>query len=237
MNTEWIKPVDEMNGEETTKVSINEDLGLIAFVSAMIDHSPIDPFEDCDGLGKIFSFLQRHFNKISLEDGELYHDQYGDDVVILSYFEHGNCIWKVAGEGLENSPDFMWDGCPNAGMWIPDESCLESVIPALKHEGVDVDSLNEDELKKARREWMVKQARLACKIHTDYSNGNVYGYEVKVYKIRKTEDGENIFDDIDDYRFDEFLSDDSCFGYYGWDGVEEAMQETIASLDRLQVPS
>lgn len=89
--------------------------------------------EDCqnpctasDGVGFIYSFNRRHANFVKEE--ELAELQKTPFVVPLSYYEHGLCLWDVeGGERIGNCPDMQWDGRRFAGIWVPDESCLDHI--------------------------------------------------------------------------------------------------------------
>ena len=80
----------------------------ILFVEAMHDQDCSNPCEDQDGFGEIRSLSNRHINNIDYDEAKelLENDA---DVVPLSYYEHGNCIWMVAGSaGRKNT----WNRVP-----------------------------------------------------------------------------------------------------------------------------
>ena len=81
----------------------------------------------------------------------------------LSYFEHGLCLWSVAGE-LPAGCRCPWDSVAFAGVWLPDAETLSS---ARNYGG------------RTRRHFMRKRARQACEAYTQWCNGEVYGYEVE----------------------------------------------------------
>lgn len=165
----------------------------IIFVEYYHDDLSINPLEDCDGLGKIYSFSIKHVNCVrdQAHANELVKTK---GAVILSYFEHGNCIWGVQGT-MEGMPDFQWDGVSGAGVWVPDEHIPE-----------DAD--------------MRKEAKIACDLYTKYCNGEVYGFNVKIFNVRK-EDDEFIYDEMHDYRRDEPVFEEGCGGFYGREHAEE----------------
>ena len=86
-----------------------------------------NPLENCDGMGSIHSFSRKHSNHKTPEEIQ---SGVADSVlrltVLLSYFEHGQCRWGVAGT-MSGMADFRWDGVGFAGMWVPDKSCLEHI--------------------------------------------------------------------------------------------------------------
>jgi hypothetical protein len=181
----------------------------ILFVESAHDQDCGNPCTDVDGMGHIRSLSNRHINNISYEEAEelLKTDP---DVIPLSYYEHGNSVWMVSGSARESTPgiEFTWDGTRFAGVWIPDDCVRESYT-------------GQDGL--SRRDWMTKQAEICCDEYTKWANGDCWGYDVQVHKVRKS-DG-NVFDDFDDYRFDTALFDDSCWGFIGWDYFESEMKD------------
>ncbi len=84
-----------------------------------------NPLTDCDGMGHIHSLSNRHINRIDSDDAK-YRLESNPMVVPLSYFEHGNCKWGVAGT-MSSMPDFNWDGVSFAGIWEPDKCAAEEV--------------------------------------------------------------------------------------------------------------
>jgi len=181
--------------------------GHIIFKKIVHDECPGNPLEDCDAMGSIFSFSNRHVNSIKQEQAEAYLEEYGEDAVFLSYFEHGLCRWGVKGT-MSNMPDFRWDGVGTAGLWIPDKCLLEE---AKNMKGQE------------RREKMEEWAGQACEVYTQWCNGEVYGVVVTAYEARYR--GGNLLDDANDYRFDTPVYDESCWGYYGYQYAEEVLQD------------
>lgn len=183
----------------------------IFFVTVDYDDSPEDPTKDMDGVGDIYSFNQRDrsFNREAIEEALK-----NPDHVMLSYFEHGQCRWDVAGGGLEHTPDFEWDGSANAGVWVPDNAIVESV-KMLDLEG------------EARSKWIVLQAQSACELFTDYCNGQVFYYSIKAFRTlyapelaANPEKHSAVLDLLSDYRHSKPLYEDACGGYYGYSDFE-----------------
>jgi hypothetical protein len=83
--------------------------------------------------------------------------------VPLSYYEHGLCLWSIAGE-LPAGANCRFDSVQFAGAWIPDAETLAS---AKNYGG------------STRRHFMRKRAREACVAYTQWCNGDVYGYEIE----------------------------------------------------------
>ena len=93
----------------------------------------------------------------------------------LSYYEHGLCLWSVAGE-LPAGARCPWDSVAFAGVWLPDAETLAS---ARNYGG------------RTRRHFMRKRARQACDAYTQWCNGDVYGYEIeRVTDLRRLRRGE-----------------------------------------------
>jgi len=189
----------------------------ILFVSVDYDHDVGNPCEEMDGVGTIRSLGRRHINRIdAVEALELLKED--PDVIPLSYFEHGNCLWMVQELPAPAGVEFQWDGVRFAGVWIPDDCVRESYT-------------GQDGL--SRRDWMVQQAKSACEIYTQWTNGEVYGYNVELFKLFKDDAG-NEYTNWDDYRFGKAISEDSCWGFYGWDHLmEEVMVVVRGALKEL----
>src|SRR5688500_1507887 len=97
-----------------TKVTI--DGNYIFFTSIQQDDFAENPHDNWDGFGKIISLGNRHvnFDRDAVEDAV----ENDPDVVLLSYFEHSNCIWSVSGE-LPPGANCPWDSVEFAGVWVP----------------------------------------------------------------------------------------------------------------------
>ena len=184
--------------------------GHIVFKKILQDECPSNPLEDCDAMGKIFSFSNRHVNSINQEQTEALLEEHGKDAVFLSYFEHGNCLWGVKGS-MGSMPDFRWDGVGTAGLWIPDKYLIE-----------EAEKFDEKERRAKIEEW----AGQACALYTQYCNGEVYGVIVKAYKAKYHESGE-LYDSEEDYRYDEEVFDESVFGIYGYEYAEEEIKDNF----------
>jgi hypothetical protein len=97
------------------------------------------------------------------------------------------------------------------GIWVPDKCTRESYT-------------GQDGL--SRRDWMVKQAEIACETYTDYCNGSVYGYRIELYDIRKDDDGE-VITDPHYYIHHKVIEEDSCWGFYGWEYFKDEVLGTV----------
>jgi hypothetical protein len=119
--------------------------------------------------------------------------------VPLSYFEHGLCLWSVAGE-LPAAARCPWDSVSFAGVWLPDAYTLESAKP---YGG------------RTRQLFMRKRARQACEAYTQWCNGDVYGYEVERVATCPACGSE------------EAASVDSCWGFLGLDSCLSEAQDAV----------
>lgn len=204
-----VKKIEINWPDEPGKCVHTEVEDMIAFVKYAHDCDTLNPLEDGYAIGTIHSFCTRHINHIDPEDV----DMTDKDIVVLSYFEHGPCIWGVRGT-MGGMPDFMWDGVGVAGIWQPDDELLKQ---AKKHQvGSPV-----------RRAMMERWAAQACEVYTAWCNGDVFYYNVCVHWARHADDS-SLFDDEDDYRFEDPLRDDCCGGFYGSD--EEYMKECMLDI-------
>jgi hypothetical protein len=146
-----------------------------------------NPLDDWSEMGSILSLNRRHgnFDPQGVESSI----ETNPDTVPLSYFEHGLCLWSVAGE-LPPGANCPWDSVTFAGVWIPDAETLES---AKNYGG------------STRRHFMRKRARQACDAYTQWCNGDVYGYEIE-HITTCPHCGEESTESLD-----------SCWGFYGLD--------------------
>jgi hypothetical protein len=130
-------------------------------VSIYPDTDAPNPLEDWDGYGRILSLNRRHgnFDPAGVETA-LRDDR---DAVALSYFEHGGCLWAVAGE-LPGPCNCPWDSVAMAGVWLPDDATKDE---SRKYGG------------RTRRLFMERRARQACKVYTLWCNGGFVGYTVE----------------------------------------------------------
>jgi hypothetical protein len=146
-----------------------------------------NPLEDWSEMGTILSLNRRHANYHPGSVDDLIEDH--PDAVPLSYYEHGQCLWSVAGE-LPAPCRCPWDSVGIAGFWLPDADTLES---ARNYGGF------------TRRMFMRKRARQACEAYTQWCNGDIYGYEIERVHI------------CQGCGSDKPEPLDSCWGFFGLD--------------------
>jgi hypothetical protein len=194
---------------------VTEGDKLIAFARIAYDECPPNPCEDWDGFGTFYLLGKCHSN-FDEQCLKLLEDK---DAVGLSYYEHGDCMWFVADSSVPAGVEFQWDGVRLAGVWEPDDIIKQTADDKKLKTGTD-----------ERRQWMVDQAVDACEVYTWWCNGEVYSYDIRVYNKRQTEDGAT-YDELNDYRHDEPVHEDSCSGYYGQESIDEAIKAAATALE------
>jgi hypothetical protein len=146
-----------MDAIETETV---EHAGQTYRIAIYPDGDAPNPLDDWSEFGTLLSLNRRHdnFDPIGVEQAIR-----NADAVPLSYYEHGRCLWSVAGE-LPLGCRCPWDSVALAGVWLPDAATLAS---ASRYGG------------RTRLHFMRKRARQACDVYTQWCNGEVYGYEIE----------------------------------------------------------
>lgn len=131
------------------------------------DEDAENPCKHCDGMGQIRSLSNRHIDSIGIDEAEELIES-NPFVVPLSYFEHGQSLWDVhGGERIGCCPDMRWDGVRFAGVWVPDECCMD-----------EINLKKTDEEKASRAREMAEQC---CKTYTSWCNGDCWGVCVDVF--------------------------------------------------------
>ena len=158
-----------------------------------------NPLDDWSEMGTILSLNRRHanFDPAGVEDAV----EHNPDAVPLSYFEHGLCLWSVAGE-LPAAARCPWDSVAFAGVWLPDADTLDSA----RHYGG-----------RTRRHFMRKRARQACEAYTRWCNGDTYGYEIERL-TGCTACGHELSESVE-----------SCWGFFGLDECLSAATAAVAA--------
>jgi hypothetical protein len=129
-------------------------------ISISLDDAPPNPLEDWSEMGTILSLNRRHVNFDPAGIGEAINDP---DAVPLGYFEHGRCLWSVAGE-LPPVACCPWDSMPFAGLWLPDDATRDSASGYGDPE---------------RRSFLRERARQASDVYSQWCNGEVSAYEIR----------------------------------------------------------
>lgn len=174
---------------------VHVDGGLIAFIDVEPDPDPENPI---GARGERIVSLNRNHSNFDPDAFERLRKD--NDCVVLGAYVHGGILWYVSQDGPPPGADCPWDGVRIAGLWVPgDSKCLLEAVSKTKG--------------KKRRKKAVELARTACDVYTAWCNGEVYAASVKVYKLRGDAEG-GIFDDVNDYRFDDEIETDSCCGFY-----------------------
>lgn len=185
-----------MNAIET---EIIEQNGQTYRITLFPDGDMPNPLDDWSEMGTILSLNRRHSN-FDPEgiDAAL---KSNADAVPLSYFEHGQCRWSVAGE-LPAGTRCPWDSVSFAGIWLPDADTLA----AARHYGG-----------RTRCFFMRKRARQACDAYTGWCNGEIYGFE-----IRRIEP-------CSDCGGERSQLVDACWGFYGLDACLDEARAVIGA--------
>jgi len=205
------------NGNETAATVFGDK---IVFVKISYDQDAEGIFEDGMSNGQIYSFSSRHVNFIGYNKEEEIEDLLQNhEAVPLSYFEHGNSLWMVAGDPAPAGVEFRWDGRRFAGLWVPDDDVFANIDYNGKTTGAE-------RIKKLR-----EYAAGICETYTQWCNGEVYGYQAELYELQRDEEGDPITE-RGDYTCSHVnvLEEDSCWGFYGWDTVEEAATEAVQGM-------
>jgi len=151
----------------------------IVFGKVSYFDDPEHPCQEGYANGKIYSFNRRHTDYIGDDKEEMIEDLISNHhAVQLSYHEHGNCTWFV--RGTQQPPDMRWDGSYFAGLWVPEQDALDNIG----------DPNAED-----FQTRLLEYAKGVCEHYTAWCNGNIYEYEVKLFKILRDEDGEIVTDE------------------------------------------
>jgi hypothetical protein len=186
-----------MEAIETT--TIKQDFQTYR-ITIYADSDAPNPLEDWSEIGTILSLNRRHinFNPGRIEEA-IGHDP---DAVPLSYYEHGRCLWCVAGE-LTPVTNCLWDSVHFAGVWLPD---AETLVAAGNSSG------------RTRRQFMRERARQACDVYTNWCNGEVYGFEIaKIITCPCC--GEEKDEPVE-----------SCWGFYGLEDCQAEAQAKLGAV-------
>ena len=178
-------------------MTIEQD-GQTYRITVYHDTDAPNPLEDWDEMGTILSLNRRHVNFDPAGIDAAIDDP---DAVPLSYFEHGQCLWSVAGE-LPPGARCPFDSVSFAGLWLPDAQTLES---ARNYGG------------RTRCHFMRKRARQACEVYTQWCNGDIYGYEIARINACPC-CGEEKPEPVD-----------SCWGFFGLDECLSEAQAAVAA--------
>jgi hypothetical protein len=189
-----------MNMEAIETKTIRQD-GQTYRITVYADTDAPNPLEDWDETGTILSLNRRHrnFDAAGVEEAI----ENNPDAVKLSYYEHGLCLWSVAGE-LPAAARCPWDSVTVAGIWLPDAQTLESAKP---YGG------------RTRQHFMRKRARQACEVYTQWCNGDIYGYEIERVHT------------CNGCGSDKPQPLDSCWGFFGLDTCLSEAEATARRYD------
>jgi hypothetical protein len=79
------------------------------------------PLEDCDGCGRILDGRTRRNDEYWAR-----RESPGPYDVLLDVYSHGGDAWRIHNDGTY-FPDEQWDVSNCAGIWYPDDACLEHI--------------------------------------------------------------------------------------------------------------
>jgi hypothetical protein len=184
-----------MEAIETLTIEQN---GLTYRISLFPDADAGNPLDEWSEMGRILSLNRRHCNFDP--DGIDAALASNPDAVPLSYYEHGLCLWSVAGE-LPVGARCPWDSVALAGIWLPD---AETLVAARPYGGW------------TRSQFMRRRARQACNAYTQWCNGEVYGFVVERIAVCPCCDEEQA------------AHVDSCGGFFGMDECRSEAKAAIA---------
>lgn len=168
-------------------LAVETDAGIkVAYV--IRDECSPNPLEDCDGYGVIHHHPRSNYGR---RDSEYYSvlglDSYGDedegltpnpDAIMLDLYEHGGCVWSIAGTGTS----CRFDTSRHESVWTPDKALLNEVA----------DKSPED-----RAEYLYKTCKDAVEMYNAWSSGSVYEVVVEVHDF----DGAQLSCDYEAYCY------------------------------------
>jgi hypothetical protein len=195
--------------EQTHRLVLGE---RIIFARMERDEDAPNPLKDWECNGHIYSLNRRHRNY----DADAVREamEGNPDAVALSYYEHGECLWGVAGElGKVPGVEFHFDGVEFAGVWVPDAGALENIGAVTGEE---------------RRRKLREYATGVCAAYTSYCNGECYWYSVQAYALKRDEDGTLIVEQAYYEDTQTPVVDDSCGGFLG--DMEYCREEMAAAV-------
>jgi hypothetical protein len=152
-----------INIKNQSKEALLQELESLKLESTIVEYTPtvgIEVWHDEDaenptecGLYEIYSFSTRHSNyehPDDIEDVDALVES--GRAFLLSYYEHGNCVWSLQGQG----PQCRFDSVNVAGIII----------------------LKDDYLEDLEGEELYKVVSSLLEEYTAYCNGNTYGYSI-----------------------------------------------------------
>jgi hypothetical protein len=127
---------------------------------------------------ELYSFCSRHSSFKAIDLSEIQDKLDSGEAFILSYFEHGNCVWSLQGTG----PQCPWDSVDVAGVLIWED-----------------DVTNLPDTYEERRKW----ATSFVETYTAWANGQVFYYDILDEEGDSVDAcGQFMGDDLD-YMFEE----------------------------------
>lgn len=161
-------------------------------LTVLPDHDAENPNNE-DTLFHVHSFSNRHIN--FTDPNNIDFDE--TPGFMLSYFEHGRCLWGLEGT-MSGMPDFRWDGVRYAGF-------LEVL------DGNDW-FLNESD----EKQRSIAEAHM--EYYTAWSNGDTYGYIFEEVSVEECDLG---------YEHESVRHIDTCFGFVGDDHLVDHVRHLL----------
>jgi hypothetical protein len=174
----------------------------VVFVTKARDTDPLDPTEDSE-TGEIIGLGDSSRRDSGVHDAERAVQELNTnpDAVPLMYWPD---VWMIrTGHNRIN------------GVWIPDAGLVGYANEAKEAEGSP-----------ARRTRMRQYAEQLLHDWNAYANGDVFGYTIDVYAVRHADSGE-AYDEHDDYRYDEAVWTESCWGFVGEEYFDKEVESQL----------
>lgn len=193
-----------------------DGLAVVGYLSQ--DESSNNPLDECDSMGKIYDGRNRSGNSQKYWEARGLDSKSREETgkknpfgILLDVYEHSGEVWRVMGSG-RYFPDEQWDVSHGAGIWVPDEACLEHIKQTAKANvgklpGYDKKILRAEELRIA-----AECAQQAVDEYNKWLAGEVYGICLETFD-----------------KDDKGLSDEASWGYFGTDYAKEEVESGVAA--------
>lgn len=188
---------DEHNDVQDSVESVNVgdaiSVGWLMIDTCPGEHScPIN--EDGETDGKLVLFHNREQALQELKTAEKSKKLH----YLLNKYDHGAVHYSVSGS--KAYPDERWDVSHGCGIYYPYDEIQDEYKKLKRKVGVE-----------KAKEAFIERTNALLDSYSDWCNGEVYGYVVKVI----------------DVKTGEVISEDSCWGYVGSEYAEEEKREAI----------
>lgn len=175
----------------------------ILFAEICLDGDAENPCDMRDGNGKILDFRnpkdRKEFERLNESKTEM---------VPLSRYSHRGDHWSLMGKGIQ----CRWDTTTFAGVWVP----------------VGLAYIYKDLHGQERISKLEELAKGVLETYNQWVNGEVYGFSIECYKLKKDEDGNLLTEKSYYENHQKPTYEDSCWGFYGETDILEEVHENIA---------